>query len=91
MTNQRNPHQSRVREAWIVILGAVALVAILGLGLDAQEPIGAPKIKDDKAAKRFLDVERRASIEVSGYTRPGNPDDKSGVDGKIVPATAFAS
>ena len=59
-----------MREALLSSAAAFGLFAFLALGLNAQEAKkDKDKDRDDKAA-------RRSSIEVSGYTRPGSPDDK---------------
>ncbi len=68
-------------------LAVFGMLAGFSVSLDAQENV---KIKDD--GKKVEKVKEKAqndqplragSIEVSGYTRPGNPEDRYTPDGKL--------
>src|SRR5437870_5081625 len=66
------------RDATLAPLGVFGLLAFCTLGADAQP------VKDEKVAVKKDELPPpRTSIEINGYTRPGNPDDKV-VDGKLV-------
>ncbi len=82
MTTRLNEPKSTRRVAVFATLASFGLFAAFAFTADAQEPAKG-KDKDDKAA-----AERREAIVETGYTRPGNVDDKYVRDGEIVP-TAF--
>src|SRR6266404_5694044 len=77
MTTATNERRFTLRKALLASTAAFGLFALLALGSNAQEAK-----KDDKPAVR-------ASIEVSGYTRPGTPDDKFGPDGELIRQIGF--
>jgi hypothetical protein len=83
MTTRLNERRSTKREALLALLATFGLLAVFAFAADAQD---APKIKDkdDKAAA----PDRRETIVETGYSRPGNVDDKYIKDGEILP-TAF--
>jgi len=88
MTKQKHERWFTKKEASIAIVAFLSLMAAFTFGLDAQEII---KIKDGKAIdkKEVVDDKRHgddasSSVEVSGYTRPGNPDDRFSADGKLL-------
>jgi hypothetical protein len=83
-----NPNYQRwftKKDAAVAFIAFLGMLAMFSFGLDAQEII---KIKDQDgkaiAEKQPRDLELRDSIEVSGYTRPGNPDDRFSADGKLL-------
>jgi hypothetical protein len=68
---------ARKLKAGIALAG---LLAFASLGLDAQEKA---QPKDDKVAAP------KSSVEVSGYTRPGNPEDKFNAEGDLIRRLSF--
>lgn len=82
MTTQSNARRFTKSEALLAGAAAFGLFVTLSLGLNAQEA-KKDNIPDDKA------MAARSSIEVSGYTRPGNPDDKFNSDGELIRQVAF--
>src|SRR5712691_7533837 len=77
MITATNERRFTMKKALLASTAAFGLFALLTLGSHAQEAK-----KDDKAAAR-------ASIEVSGYTRPGTPDDKYGPEGELIRQVGF--
>jgi hypothetical protein len=82
MTTQSNVRRFTTREVLLASAAAFGLFAFLALGSNAQEAKNKEKDQDDKAA-------RRSSIEVSGYTRPGSPDDKFNSEGELIRQLGF--
>src|SRR6516165_3046787 len=76
MTTPSNARRFTLRKVLLATTAAFSL-AVFGLGTHAQEA------KKDKVVEEKAET-RRASVEVNGYTRPGNPDDKFGVEGEGV-------
>ncbi|MBI2807713.1 MAG: hypothetical protein HYX68_22255 [Planctomycetes bacterium] len=79
MTTSSNARKYTVRDACLAGVALLALFACVPLTVSGQE---AAKPKDEKVA--------RSSIEVSGYTRPGNPDDIFSPDGDLIRRVSFA-
>jgi hypothetical protein len=82
MTTPSNARRFTLRKALLASTAAFGFLAILALGGNAQEA------KKDKAPDDKPEV-RRSSIAVSGYTRPGNPDDKITDDGEVIRRVGF--
>ena len=83
MTTALNERRFTKRGVLAPAFASLVLFALGSLSLDAQD-IPKVKDKDDKPAAKADDLAQRGSIETSGYTRPGNPDDKLSADGKMV-------
>jgi hypothetical protein len=82
MKTLSNARRITMREALFASAALFCLFAFLTCGLNAQEG-KKDKAPDDKAETR------RASIDVSGYARPGNPDDKFTGEGELIRQLGF--
>jgi len=81
MTTPSNARRFTLRKVLLATTAAFSL-AVFGLGTHAQEA------KKDKVVEEKAET-RRASVEINGYTRPGNPDDKFGAEGELIRRLGF--
>lgn len=80
--NNTNERRFTMKKALLSSIAAVGILALLTLSGNAQD---AKKEEKDKPA-----AAARASVEVSGYTRPGSPDDRFGPEGELIRQVGFA-
>ncbi len=81
-TTPSNSRRFTIKKGLLASAALFCLFTFLTLGLNAQEA------KKDKVVEKKAEA-RRASIEVSGYTRPGNPDDKFTGEGELIRQLGF--
>jgi len=87
MTKKNHERWFTKKEASIAIVAFLGLMAFFTFGLSAQEiiKIGEGKIVDKKPVVEDKHVDDlRSNVEIAGYTRPGNPDDRYSADGKLL-------
>src|ERR1043165_7431810 len=80
MTTLSNERRFAKRKALLAGLAGLGVFGMLTVGTNAQEA-KKDKVADDRAV--------RAAVELSGYTRPGNPDDAFGAQGELIRKMGF--
>src|SRR5688500_13270818 len=89
MIIHKSERRLKLREAMLGLAAVLSLLAVCTLGVDAQVVKDQKDQPEAKAAAKPEGKGRKGNLEVSGFTRPGNPDDSIDKEGSVVAPVAL--